>query len=68
MVNKMTPHRCPVCLGTTNVPGGFYTCCPGGTPTSDSAMEKCRTCVNGVVWMDDKKVFEAVCPSEKKGK
>lgn len=49
-----TPHRCPVCLGTTNVPGGFYNCCPGGTPTSTNTMEKCRACYgSGIVWEPD---------------
>lgn len=46
----MIPHKCPVCLGTGNVPGGFYQCCPGGTPCSANAYEPCKSCVNGVVW------------------
>ena len=37
-------HLCPVCLGTGNVPGGFYNCCPGGYPTSANCLESCRAC------------------------
>ena len=40
----MIPHRCPVCLGHGNVPGGFYNCVPGGTPTSTNTSEICRSC------------------------
>lgn len=49
----MIPHACPICHGTGNVPGGFYNCCPGGTPVSTVSMEKCRSCVNGMVWENE---------------
>lgn len=44
--SRSTPHRCPVCNGTTIVPAGFYD--SGFT----SAHEPCRACVNGIVWSD----------------
>jgi hypothetical protein len=40
-----TPHTCPVCLGTMQVPGGFY-----GVNTTSTVLEKCRSCENGIVW------------------
>lgn len=46
----MLPHKCPICLGTGNVPGGFYNCCPGGYPTSANTMEPCRSCEKGIIW------------------
>lgn len=46
----MIPYRCPICNGTGNVPGGFYNCVPGGTPTSTNTSEKCQSCINGVIY------------------
>ena len=47
------PNRCPICLGTGNVPGGFYNCCPGGTPTSCNTSELCRSCHgSGVIYTE----------------
>ena len=40
----MSVERCPVCCGTGNVCGGFYSSCPGGTPVSTKSMEICRAC------------------------
>ena len=56
-------QRCPVCLGSGNVPGGFYNVCAGragiavfpGEMTSwssTSALEKCRSCVDGLVYVE----------------
>ena len=49
----MVPHRCPVCLGHGNVPGGFYNAVPGGTPVSTNTSEKCRSCINGIIYSGD---------------
>lgn len=44
------PFKCPVCNGSTIVPGGFYS---GNTSGTCSFTEKCQTCDNGIVWGDD---------------
>jgi len=51
-----TPFKCPVCLGTGNVPCGFYEQHKiddnGRTwTTSSTTSETCRTCGGtGIVW------------------
>lgn len=40
------PHRCPVCMGRSKVPAGFYT----NGLSSDTADVPCRSCENGIVW------------------
>lgn len=47
-------QRCPVCQGSGNVPGGFYNVCAGHTESlsSTSVMEKCRSCINGIIYVD----------------
>lgn len=46
----MIPHRCPICNGTGNVPGGFYYS-TGDFCVSNCATETCRTCGGtGVIW------------------
>jgi len=66
-------QRCPVCLGRGNVPGGFYNVCAGhagiavfpGEKTSwssSSAMEKCRSCIDGIIYIEQEvKVCEPMC-------
>ena len=55
------PHRCPVCLGHGNVPGGFYACVPGGTPTSTNVSERCRACKGtGIIWAQDRTVINQI--------
>jgi hypothetical protein len=41
------PHRCPVCLGTGEVPNDFYVRMGF---SEDAAPEPCRSCERGVVW------------------
>lgn len=43
-----TPHKCPVCNGSTLVPLGFY-------QKSDEVKisEKCKTCKDGIIWDDE---------------
>jgi len=49
-----TVQRCPVCLGSGNVPGGFYNVCAGHAEcwNSTSVMEKCRSCIDGLVYVE----------------
>ena len=57
-------QRCPICLGCGNVPGGFYNVCAGQMTSwsSISAMEKCRSCVDGIIYIEQEvKVCESVC-------
>jgi hypothetical protein len=45
-----TPHKCPVCGGTGNVPSGFY---HGGGFMFNAPTETCRSCTGQgviVVW------------------
>jgi len=45
------PYKCPVCNGTTWVPVGFYSGpVQDGKSTSSVSPEKCRACVNGVIY------------------
>ena len=49
----MIPHRCPICLGCGNVPGGFYFATVGHVEnwSSANAVEQCRQCKGtGVLW------------------
>ena len=46
---KLQPYKCPVCNGSMLVAGGFYVS-TGGFGTSSSSQEKCRSCVNGIIW------------------
>lgn len=49
---KFIPYKCPVCLGRTIVPAGFYTS-TGDTWTSGSVPESCRACSGtGVIWSE----------------
>lgn len=47
-----TPHRCPICEGHGNVPGGWYTTLPGVNCFSSTAVsEPCRSCNStGILW------------------
>ena len=57
-------QRCPVCQGSGNVPGGFYNVCAGHATSwsSSSAMEKCRSCVDGLVYVEQEvEVCEPMC-------
>jgi len=57
-------QRCPVCQGNGNVPGGFYDICAGQMTSwsSSSAMEKCRSCVDGLVYVEQEvEVCEPMC-------
>ena len=45
------PFACPVCGGRTIVSVGFYEI--GSSTTANGGMEKCRTCINGIVWCED---------------
>jgi len=57
-------QRCPVCQGNGNVPGGFYDICAGQMTSwsSSSAMEKCRSCVDGLVYVEQGvEVCEPMC-------
>lgn len=48
-----TPHKCPVCLGTANVPANFYLNTVSNYPASviNTSPETCRTCSGkGIVW------------------
>lgn len=50
----MTPHKCPVCNGTGNVPMGFYYPYPYRGNTTGGLTEQCRTCRgSGIVWSED---------------
>lgn len=60
----MKPYKCPICLGTGNVCGGFYNCCPGGTPTSANTMEKCRSCISGIIYGEENGLKEGYTPEE----
>jgi len=49
-----TPHKCPVCLGTGNVPNGFYSGCGGMWVSYSSTFDPCRSCCEtGIVWGND---------------
>jgi len=49
-----TPHKCPVCGGTGNVPSGFYL---GGNPALNALPVTCRSCFGtGVLWKPVTKV------------
>lgn len=48
------PYTCPVCNGTTNVPGGFYNSNGLGISSSTNVFDKCRSCKNGIIVIDDK--------------
>ena len=49
----MIPHKCPVCEGRGNVPGGFYGGC-GLYGCSTSSMERCRQCKGtGIIWSEE---------------
>ena len=54
-------QRCPICQGSGNVPGGFYSVCAGHTEgwTSATTMEKCRTCVDGLVYVEQEVLLPA---------
>jgi len=57
-------QRCPICLGCGNVPGGFYNVCAGQMTSwsSSSAMEKCRSCIGGLVYVEQEvEVCEPMC-------
>lgn len=47
-----TPHRCPVCCGTGQVPLGFYMRDGGsGWSATGTPTETCRSCWGGgIVW------------------
>jgi hypothetical protein len=49
-------QRCPVCLGSGNVPGGFYNVCAGQMTSWSSSYcsfyELCRSCVDGLVYVE----------------
>lgn len=59
----MIPHACPICSGTTNVPAGFYNTCPGGSTVSDHSFDKCKACVNGIVWENISSMVIQTLPS-----
>lgn len=45
----MIPHRCPICEGRSEMPGGFYGV--SRRSTTDQRAEECRTCRGlGIVW------------------
>ena len=50
---RKTPHRCPVCEGKGFVPNGFYITTNGHWTTNSLEPEKCRSCVNGVIFIED---------------
>ena len=57
-------QRCPICLGSGNVPAGLYNVCAGQMTSwsSSSAMEKCRSCVDGLVYVEQEvEVCEPMC-------
>lgn len=45
-IKQLVPYRCPICLGSGNVPGGFYLVPAGHIETwsSASSLETCRQC------------------------
>jgi len=49
---KPMPHKCPVCGGSGVVPTGFYRTWRSTeyTAADDNYDERCRACVNGIVW------------------
>ena len=44
------PYRCPICGGTTLVPAGFYSSVTGVSGSTTTGPEKCRACINGVIF------------------
>lgn len=55
----MIVHKCPICLGCGNVPGGFYNSTIGQIETwvSNNTMESCRACSGvGVIYDKESKV------------
>jgi hypothetical protein len=57
----MTPHKCPICLGCGNVPGGFYQCTIGHIQqwSSANAIEACRQCKGtGIIWANESNLSE----------
>lgn len=50
ILTSSTPHVCPVCTGKGIVPNGFYMTTNKNYTTSDATPEKCRSCVNGLIW------------------
>ena len=62
----MSINRCPICVGCGNVPGGFYNCVPGGTPTSCNTSEICRACDGrGIIYEGGLKECETKEETEK---
>ena len=47
----LAPFKCPICLGSTVLPNGFYVV-PVGQPYSfsDCSHVTCKACVNGIIW------------------
>lgn len=56
----MTPHKCPICNGTTKVPKGFYGDMPVDATSAEDCYEPCRTCTNGIVWAEEPEPIQ--CP------
>lgn len=48
-----TPHKCPVCNGSTVVPLGFY-----HRSFELEFTEKCKTCKDGIIWDDEEEKKE----------
>ena len=47
------PFRCPVCNGSKSVPLGFYThTISSGSTSMMPVLEACRSCDNGILWVE----------------
>lgn len=49
----MIPYICPLCLGTGKVPSEFYNSYRIPFATSSCNLEKCRSCLSGIIYCDD---------------
>lgn len=51
IMNKKTPHTCPICGGNGIVPNGFYSSLNETYTVISTAPEKCKSCNGtGIVW------------------